>query len=328
MAVLITGGAGFIGLALAERLIASGHGVVLFDLAPPAAALLARPELHGVACVAGDVRSRADLDAAFGVRAIDAVVHAAAVTPNEARERAHAGTIVSVNVGGTVNVMESVCARPGVSRVVVVSSVAVYGIPEPAVSGLLDEESSPAPAALYGITKLAGEQAALRIGELHGRDVRVARLGPVYGRWEVTTGARDALSPHGQVLQAARAGRPVVLPRAMRADWVYSRDVADGIARLCATPDLHHRIYNVGGGGVSDVVEWCRLVAAQMPAFRWALAGPGEPAGIVYNLPADRAALRIDRLRQDTGFAAAYAPPAALGDYLAWMGPTAAGERP
>ncbi|WP_315838236.1 NAD(P)-dependent oxidoreductase [Bradyrhizobium prioriisuperbiae] len=322
MTILITGGAGFVGLALAERLTADGRHVVLFDRAPPPADILARPELAGIACIDGDIRSSGDIDRALDAGPIETIIHAAAVTPNEQRERIDPRGIVDVNIGGTVNLMERAATRKGLKRVVMLSSVAVYGFSQPAASGQFEEDlSHPAPAALYGITKVAAEQAALRIGHLHALDVRIARLGPVYGRWELQTGVRDALSPHYQVLRAALRGDDVVLPRDMRADWIYSRDAAAGIARICQAQKLGHAIYHVSGGTMSDLPGWCRLLTSRFASFRWRLANAGEPATIVYNLPADRAPLSIARLSQDTGFRPAYAPEQAAADYLSWLAP-------
>ena len=321
MVTLITGGAGFVGLALAERLLAEGQRVVLFDLPVAPMELLARPELAGAVYVSGDVTSPADLDAALATTPIDRVVHAAAVTPNEQRERKDARRVVDINIGGTVNLMERAIAHGGIRRIVVVSSVAVYGFSAPAPSGCFEEEiSHPAPAALYGISKLAAEQAAIRIAHLHGCDTRIVRLGPVYGPWEWPTQARDALSPHHQVLQALRSGHEAVLPRAMRADWIYSRDAAAGIAAVAIDAALGHAIYHVGGGYLSDLQDWCRALAARFPDFRWRYAEPGEAAGILYNLPVDRAPMSIARLVCDTGFNPAYPVDAAAADYLSWMG--------
>ncbi|UFW46295.1 MULTISPECIES: NAD-dependent epimerase/dehydratase family protein [Bradyrhizobium] len=321
MATLITGGAGFIGLALAEHLLAAGQRVVLFDLPAAPTELMARPELAGAVYVSGDVTDEADLDAALATASIDCVIHAAAVTPNEQRERTDARRIVDVNVGGTVNLMERAIGHGGIRRIVVVSSVAVYGFSAPTVSGCFEEAvSHPAPSALYGISKLAAEQAAIRIAHLHGCDTRIVRLGPVYGPWELPTPVRDALSPHYQVLQALRSGHEAVLPRAMRADWIYSRDAAAGIAAVGMGVALDHAIYHVGGGCVSDLPNWCRTLAAHFPEFRWRFAASGETAGIVYNLPADRAPLSIARLTRDTGFSPAFPVGEAAADYLSWIG--------
>ncbi|WP_342739425.1 NAD(P)-dependent oxidoreductase [Bradyrhizobium sp. B117] len=321
MATLITGGAGFIGLALAEHLLAAGQRVVLFDLPAAPTELMARRELAGAVYVSGDVTDEADLDAALATAPIDCVIHAAAVTPNEQRERTDARRVVDVNVGGTVNLMERAIARGGIRRIVVVSSVAVYGFSAPTVSGCFEEAiSHPAPSALYGISKLAAEQAAIRIAHLHGCDTRIVRLGPVYGPWELPTPVRDALSPHHQVLQALQSGHEAVLPRAMRADWIYSRDAAAGIAAVAMGMALGHAVYHVGGGCMSDLQDWCRALSSRFPDFRWRCAEPGETAGIRYNLPVDRAPLSVARLLRDTGFNPAYPVDTAAADYLSWMG--------
>lgn len=321
MATLITGGSGFIGLSIAERLIADGERVVLFDLTAPAAGMLSRPELRGALLVTGDVRDAEDVDRALSADSIDRVIHTAAMTPNAQRERDEPRRIVEVNVVGTVNLLERAAARPAIRRVVVLSSVAVYGFSEPAPSGLFEEAlSPPAPASLYGISKLAAEQAARRIGELRGLDVRIARLGPAYGVWEIPTAARDALSPHLQIMNMALEGRDVLLPRPMTADWIYSRDAADGIARLCHAANLSHGVYHVSGGAWSDLTQWCGVLAGLVPGFRWSLADADQPGNVIYSLPKDRAPLAITRLGADTGFRPRHDLKTAAREYLDWVG--------
>ncbi|MDB5564044.1 MAG: UDP-glucose 4-epimerase [Tardiphaga sp.] len=320
MTTLITGGSGFIGLSIAERLIADGEGVVLFDLKAPAAEMLSRRELAGVVVVTGDVRNAVDIDRALGVTEISRVIHTAAMTPNQQREHDEARRIVDVNIGGTVALLERAAIQPSIKRVVVLSSVAVYGFSKPASSGLFEEDlSPPAPAALYGITKLAAEQAALRIGQLHGMDIRVIRLGPVYGAWESHTGARDALSPHHQILRMALEGREVILPRAMAADWIYSRDAADGIAKVSGATTLRYNTYHVGGGVLSSLTQWCEIIARHIPGFRWKMAESEALGNVIYSLPKDRAPLNIARLMGDTGFQPLHDLEAAARDYLAWL---------
>jgi nucleoside-diphosphate-sugar epimerase len=335
MAVLITGGAGFIGLALAECLLAQGERVVLFDRAAPPPELLARlgrsceAGAAALALVLGDIRSPDDVDAALSMPGVDRVVHAAAITSDAAREAREPLPVVDVNIGGTVNLLQrcalAVQARGMVlRRVLVLSSVAVYGITPPPGERYEEATAHPAPAALYGITKLASEQVALRLADLYKLDLRIARLGPVYGPWEYATGVRDALSPHAQVLAAALAGQGVVLPRSMRADWLYSRDAAAALSLLATRADLHHAVYNVGGQTMSDLPQWCELLASLtahrlLPAWQWRLAGSGDVATVRYGLPVDRAALDIARLQSDTGWSPSRSLSAAAADQLAWQ---------
>jgi len=115
----ISGGAGFLGLHLARRLLAEGHQVRTLDVVPLNDAGLEQ----SVEELRGDIR---DLD---GVRALvagaDVVVHAAAALPIQASR----ASIRSVNVGGTENVLHA-AHDAGVRRVVFISSTAVYGVPE------------------------------------------------------------------------------------------------------------------------------------------------------------------------------------------------------
>jgi nucleoside-diphosphate-sugar epimerase len=150
-------------------------------------------------------------------------------------------------------------------------------------------------------------------------DIRVIRLGPVYGAWESQTGARDALSPHHQVIGMALEGREVVLPRAMAADWIYSRDAADGIAKVSGATTLRYNTYHVSGGVLSDLTQWCGIIARHIPDFRWKTAESETGGNVIYSLPKDRAPLNIARLMADTGFQPLHDPEAAARDYLAWL---------
>ncbi|WP_187640359.1 NAD(P)-dependent oxidoreductase [Bosea sp. F3-2] len=318
MKVLITGGSGFVGLALAERLLADSAEICLFSAAAPPAALAQRLACDRLHIVTGDVRSAAELDAALAASGATHLVHAAAITPGPERELREARAILDVNIGGTVNAVERAAAA-GLTRVVVLSSVAVYGFAPPAASGLYEEAgSAPAPTALYGISKLAAEQTALRLGALYGLDIRVVRLGPVFGPWEYATGLRDALSPHRQILAAARIGVAVVLPRPMRADWLYSRDVGAGLAALLRTSALNHALYNLGAGRISDLPEWCAALGRAGLTADWRLAREGEQPDIRYNLAQDRAALATSRIEADTGFRPGSDLFAQATDYLGW----------
>ena len=115
----ISGGAGFLGLHLARRLVGEGHQVRTLDVVPLDDAGLEQ----SVEELRGDIR---DPD---GVRALvagaDVVVHAAAALPIQASRE----SIRSVNVGGTENVLHA-AHEAGVRRVVFISSTAVYGVPE------------------------------------------------------------------------------------------------------------------------------------------------------------------------------------------------------
>src|SRR5262249_8593961 len=125
---------------------------------------------------------------------LDVVIHAAAVTNvGEGEEIGRATDAISVNIGGTANVLIwAFKARP--ARVVYISSSSVYGTiigdGEP-----IDESWPTQPTNLYGISKFAGEQIAFRIGRLSEVPVIAARLVGPFGPMERTTADRSRLSP-------------------------------------------------------------------------------------------------------------------------------------
>jgi nucleoside-diphosphate-sugar epimerase len=319
MTVLITGGTGFIGLGLAERLTEEGGDVILFGAAPPPEHLRSRLSIDRVRITVGDIRSASDIVAACRGSMIELVFHLAAVTAGPAKERDAPEQVISVNVEGSAILFKTLARDARPRRIVVASSGSAYGYIAGGPDGRLRERTAcPAPASIYGISKLAGEGVALRLGDLYGFDVRVARLGTAYGPWEYPTGVREIMSPQRQILQCLAAERVAILPRPMKTDWIYVRDVARGLVALGEAPALGDRLFNLGGREVFDLLDWCRALAARRPGFSWRLAAPGETANIECNPPQDRAPLDSRRIAEATGFVPAFDLARAADDYLAW----------
>ncbi len=156
----ISGGAGFLGLHLARRLLADGNEVRSLDLAP-----LDEPELERrVEELRGDVRDARD--AAALVAGADVLVHAAAALPIQASRRA----IRSVNVEGTATVLAA-AADAGVRRVALVSSTAVYGIPK---VHPIHEDDPLVGVGWYGESKIEAEQVTRDFGR-RGLDFVIVR---------------------------------------------------------------------------------------------------------------------------------------------------------
>lgn len=315
---MLTGGTGFVGLNIAEALIARGHAVVALDRAPAPPKALTRMG-DAFTAVTGDVGDAALLDRLFETHDIDLVVQAAAITAGTERERRDAAGIVRVNLGGTLAVLEA-ARRHGVGRLIYTSSSTVYGENSYADDPLDEASTLPVPESLYGISKYAAERSALRYRTLHGMDIVAVRLSAVFGPWERDTGVRDTLSPLLQATRAARAGEEAVLQRDGPRDWVYARDVASAVATLLTAPQpLSHPLYNVGPGVVWSVGEWCRKLADRYPGFRWRV---GTPYSIDLHGPRDRNRLAIARLTADTDWRPRFNLEAAFEDYLGWLDDT------
>src|SRR6187397_3151411 len=146
----ISGGAGFLGLHLARRLLADGHDVRTLDLAPldDAGLEAAVDELRG------DIRSPADCRRL--VEGADVLVHAAAALPIQASR----DSIRSVNVGGTATLLAA-AAEAGVRRHVLVSSTAVYGVPK---VHPIYEDSPLVGVGSYGESKIEAEEVTRDFG--------------------------------------------------------------------------------------------------------------------------------------------------------------------
>jgi nucleoside-diphosphate-sugar epimerase len=140
----ITGGAGFLGLHLARRLLADGRAVRTLDLAPLDDAELERD----VEELRGDVRDRDAVGRL--VEGAEVVVHAAAALPI----RGSRAGIFAVNVGGTERVLDAAAAA-GVRRVVFISSTAVYGVPE---KHPIEEDDPLVGVGHYGASKIEAER--------------------------------------------------------------------------------------------------------------------------------------------------------------------------
>lgn len=141
MTFFITGGSGFLGINLARHLLARGYKVISYDMLP-----FDYPEKHKVTEVLGDIRSFEALQRAM--QGADVVIHTAAALPLYKTE-----DIRSTDIEGTKNVLEA-AKQNGISRVIHVSSTAVYGIPD---HHPLYEDDKQDGVGEYGKAKIAAE---------------------------------------------------------------------------------------------------------------------------------------------------------------------------
>jgi nucleoside-diphosphate-sugar epimerase len=322
MSVLVTGGAGYVGLNVVQALLARGERVVLLDAgAMPAAAQRAlAPHAANLDIVRADVCDAAAVGRAFEGRAIGGVIHCAAVTAGRVRETNEPASSIDVNLHGTLNVLDA-ARRNKVRRVVYPSSGAVYGESLTRLARIYEDSAPAAPVTLYAITKYATERMCVRLRELWQLDVVCARLGTLVGPWERATGARDNFGTHTQLARCALRGEAALLPREpVRRDWVYSRDVAAGLlALLEGSP--RYTVYNLSAGcDWAGVLEWCALLKRAYPRFVYHAARENETPNIGHT-DGDRYPMDIGRIAQDVGFRPRTAA-AAFADFLDWMART------
>lgn len=316
MTTLLCGGSGFVGLNIAEALLAAGRRVVILDRSPPppeaASAFAALP--GSLEVVTGDVRDEAVLAEAIRP-GLDAIVLGAAITADAARDAREPEQILAVNLLAPVAIVRR-AREAGVRRIVNLSSAAAYGRaaygPDP-----LREDDPTDPEGLYALTKFASERVLARLSGLWGLDAVSVRLTGVFGPWERDTGLRDTLSPQAQILAHRAAGTAALLARPGFRDWSYAPDVAAALLRVLDAPKLPSMTYNISGPFVWSALAFGERLAALGPGFACRLAGPGETPNVELHSAADRAPLDTTRLAAELGFRARFDLDASVADLLA-----------
>jgi nucleoside-diphosphate-sugar epimerase len=232
--VSISGGAGFLGLHLARRLLGDGASVRTLDVAP-----LDDPELErSVEELRGDVRD--PLAVARLVRSADVVVHAAAALPILASR----DSIRAVNVDGTANVLAA-SLEAGVGRVVFVSSTAVYGVPE---RHPIREDDPLVGVGWYGESKIEGEAVCRAFGA-RGLETVILRpktfLGP------------ERLGVFEILFDWVREGRRIYTLGSgeNRYQLLAVEDLVDAVVRAFSAPDVVGEALNVGATEFGTVRE-------------------------------------------------------------------------
>ena len=296
MDVLLTGGAGFIGSAIADRLLAAGHRVRVLDALLPAVHPSGSAPLlpDGVEFLRGDVRDRAAVEQALS--GVDAVCHQAAMVGLGA-DLDDAPDYVGCNDLGTA-VLLSAMARAGVRQLVLAGSMVVYGegryrcvrhgvvapgprrtadldagrfeppcphCGEPLAPEPVDEGAPLDPRNVYAASKVAQEHLASSWARAAGGRATVLRYHNVYGPgMPRDTPYAGVASIFRSALAAGRSPR-VFEDGGQRRDFVHVADVAEAnLAALRALPEQEpgrSRCYNVGSGVVHTVGEMAEALA-------------------------------------------------------------------
>jgi UDP-glucuronate 4-epimerase len=320
MRVLVTGAAGFIGMATARALLARGATVVgvdnfdpYYDVALKEARLATLADAPGFAFRRLDLADAAATARLFRDEAVTHVVHLAA-QPGVRYSLENPGAYLRNNIDAFGHILEG-CRHAGIAHLVYASSSSVYGANH--VLPFSEDQRVDHPVSLYAATKRADELMAHSYAHLFRLPATGLRFFTVYGPW-----GRPDMSPM-LFSRAILAGEPIRVFNhgKMRRDFTYIDDIVEGVARVLerppasANPGLEegdadgagapHAIYNIGN---HEAVELETFIATLEQLLGRKAIRDYQPmqAG---DVPATYAS--IDRLRAATGFAPR--TPLALG---------------
>ncbi len=268
MHTLVTGGAGFIGSHLTERLLSDGHSVRVLDNTSTGRLqnlehLLKNKNLE--ICKV-NISDKDRIEPHF--KNIDWVFHLAAladIVPSIQKPEEYFRS----NVDGTFAVLEA-ARKNNVKRFIYTASSSCYGIPETFPTPELSKISPQYP---YALTKYLGEQLALHWEQVYKLPVLSLRLFNVYGPRSRTSGTYGAV--FGVFLAQKLAGQPftVVGDGNQTRDFTFVKDVVDAFVKA-ADSDISGEIFNVGSGDTHSVNKLTKLLGGEV---MYIPKRPGEP---------------------------------------------------
>jgi len=248
---LVTGGAGFIGSNIVEKLVRRGQKVTVLDNFITGKMENIKPFLKKIKLIRGDIRNRETLAKAF--KGIDYVIHQAALrsVPKSVDDPFSTNDI---NVTGTLNVLMA-AKKAGVKRVVYASSSSVYGdakiFPQ-------EETHYVSPISPYGVSKLAAENYCITFAKTFGLETVSLRYFNVFGPRQNPESKYSAVIP-AFLFRMARGNSPIVEWDGKQSrDFTYVSNVVDANLRACLAKGVSGEVFNVACGETSSVLDIVR----------------------------------------------------------------------
>ena len=289
MNVLVTGGAGLIGMALRETLAKRGHEVTAIDITD-----FGRND-PGLSIVALD--DRAALETLVTANGIDAIIHCGAIS-GPMMAKGQPLLLVDVNIVATA-VLLDLARLHGMKRFVFCSSISVYGNVGQAT---ITEATPLMPTSVYGATKVACEQLIQGFAAEYGLEGVSLRISRVYGPY------RRANCHLGSIIRNAASGTVTEIPcdPGFVYHYVHVDDVAEALTAALVAPALPARVYNVGSGEAMTMPQIAAVARTAIPASTISLV-PGED-----DVPDVQTAFDVAAIGHDLG----WRPRLMLGDGL------------
>ncbi len=306
MRVLVTGGGGFVGLAVAKALVARGDVVIALDSHVTPALERAAAAHANLTARPADVADLANVCQVFKADRPQAVVHCAAVV-GVAASLGSPANVVRVNVNGALNLFEAMRLYE-VKRILHVSSEETYGNFQ---SDLITEDHPQHPVYAYGITKVAVEHFGRTYRLTHGIECVNLRACWIYG-----PGLPRMRVPR-DLIEAALAGRALHLPAGgdSTIDHTYIDDFVAGVLLALDHGEHAHDAYHIASGAAPSLFEMVEHVKALVPGAELSI-GPGayRHGGVVAVMR--KGALDCTRAREAFGYQPRHDLRAGLAAYI------------
>ena len=258
--ILVTGGAGFIGSALAQRLYTEGNEVVVLDnfneyYDPVLKRARQDALLQGIKVIEGDITDIDFIEKVFSGHQFDVVCHFAAQAGVRYSVE-NPSAYVLTNVLGTQILLEAM-QKHGVKQMVYASTSSAYGMD--AQSPFQETEKADKPVSVYAATKRSGELLAHSYHTQYSMDVTCLRFFTVYGPWS---------RPDMAMLKFAQkmtAGEAIEIYNNgdLQRDFTYIDDIVEGFALAINTP-LGFEVLNIGNGAPVELMDFVVLLEKEL----------------------------------------------------------------
>lgn len=278
MRIVIFGGGGFIGSTIADRLLAEGHALRIFER-PRVQPYRKFKATEAVEWMAGDLSSTHDVSDA--IQGVDAVLHLVSTTlPKNSNDDPIYD--VQSNVVASLHILNAMVAHQVRNIVFISSGGTVYGNP---LYLPIDEKHPTNPVVSYGITKLAIEKYLQMYDHLHGIKAITLRVANPYGERQRIETAQGAV---GVFLHNALKGIPIQIwgDGSVTRDYIHVSDVAEAFVQALHYTGVH-RVFNVGSGvgtSLNTLIGELEAVLGQTIDRRYLPARPFDvPVSVLCN---------------------------------------------
>lgn len=273
MSVLITGGMGALGSAVARRIVEKGDVPILYDLYEDYT--LISDIRSKIKYVEGNILDRARLKDTVEMFDVDTIIHTVAVL-----SKAEPSITVEVNTRSTENVLW-VARDCQVKKVVYTSSKAVFSEIAgehlaPAYKPINEDYPKDRPMGIYGVTKLYGEGLGYQFKKLYGIDVVSLRYSTIFGPGRLLKNPNSPMVLPCRIIENAMLGKNFSWPKGgdQKDDYIYYDDVAEATVLAATAKNPPSDVYVIGTGVGSTLRDFAVATQKQFPDFRGDI-GPG-----------------------------------------------------